>query len=130
MKNIRVLIVDDVLSVREGLALLLQLAASAAGLEMELIGEAQNGREAIEKTRSLQPDVVLMDLEMPVMDGYEATRQIKSRQPAPRVIILSVHDESDNRARAKSVGADSFVVKGASYAVLVDAILGKDAENN
>jgi DNA-binding NarL/FixJ family response regulator len=124
MKKIRVLIVDDVPSVREGLALLLQLAASTAGLEIELIGEAQNGREAIEKTRSLQPDVVLMDLEMPVLDGYEATRQIKSLQPAPRVIILSVHAEPGDRARAQSIGADSFVVKGASFAVLVEAILG------
>jgi DNA-binding NarL/FixJ family response regulator len=124
MKNIRILIVDDVPSVREGLALLLQLAASATDLKMELIGEAQNGCEAIEKTRSLRPDVVLMDLEMPVMDGYEATRQIKSHQSAPRVIMLSVHAEPEDRARAKSVGADSFVIKGASYEVLVAAILG------
>jgi DNA-binding NarL/FixJ family response regulator len=130
MKNIRVLIVDDLPQVRQGLANVLRLAFRNAGLQIMLIGEAQNGREAIEQTQKLLPDVVLMDLEMPVLDGFEATRTIKSCRPAPRVIILSIHEGPEEQARAYAAGADGFVVKGAGYQGLLNAILSRDGSPN
>ncbi len=118
---VRVLIVDDVPQVRQELRGLLQLTG-----ELEVVGEAANGLEAISQAEALRPDVVVMDLEMPVMDGYEAARQIKSYQPAPRVVILSVHASPQEQRRAREAGADSFVVKGASYQIMLNAILARD----
>jgi len=120
-RALRVLIVDDVPQVRQELRGLLQLTS-----ELEVVGEAANGREAVSQAEALRPDVVVMDLEMPVMDGFEATRQIKSCRPAPRVVILSVHASPQEQQRAREAGADGFVVKGASYQVLLNAILARD----
>ncbi len=130
MENVRVLIVDDLPQVRQELSTVLRLAASAAKVQIVIIDEAQDGKEAIEKTQSLHPDVVLIDLEMPRLDGYEATRRIKSLQPAPRVVVLSAHAGPAERKRAREAGADNFVVKGASYRILLNAILGKDRTSN
>jgi len=118
---IRVLLVDDAPQVLHDLHKLLELT----GL-IEIVAEARNGQEAVRLAAELGPDAVLMDLEMPGMDGYTATHAIKSRLPAPRVVILSVHAGSQERQRAQAAGADEFVVKGASYEVLVNAILGRD----
>jgi len=117
----RVLIVDDSPQVLQDLHQLLELT----GL-IEIVAEAHNGLEAIRLAEDFHPDVVVMDLEMPVMDGFEATRQIKSQQLARRVIILSVHSDTGEIERSQAAGADGFVVKGASYEILVNAILGKD----
>jgi DNA-binding NarL/FixJ family response regulator len=114
---LRVLIVDDMPQVRQDLRLLLQLTG-----ELEIVGEAANGAEAIGQAEVLCPDVVVMDLEMPVMDGYEAARQIKARCPACRVIALTVHDYEAARQRAFQAGVDIFMVKGAPVATLVQAI--------
>jgi DNA-binding NarL/FixJ family response regulator len=130
MENIRILIVDDLPQVRKGLVEVLKLASRNLGLKVVVIGEAQNGREAIELTHRLRPDVVLMDLEMPVLDGFEATRMLKSCRPAPRVIILSIHEGSEEQARARAAGADGFVVKGAGYEGLLNAILARDGSPN
>lgn len=130
MKNIRVLIVDDLPQVRQGLAIMLELAARSASPKVEVIGEAQNGNEAVQQARTLHPDVILMDLEMPVMDGYEATCRIKAEQPVVRVIILSIHAGSAEQDRAQAAGADGFVVKGASTKTLLNAILGKPESNH
>ena len=116
----RVLIVDDMAQVREELRRLLQLSGM-----VQIVGEAANGLEAVRLVGELSPDVVVMDLEMPKLDGYEATRQIKSSQPEIRVVILSIHNGGEVRKRASSAGADRFVLKGASYQILLDAILGK-----
>jgi two-component system, NarL family, response regulator LiaR len=78
----------------------------------------------------LQPEVVIMDLEMPGMDGYEATRQIKSEIPSIRVVILSVHARAEEIARARAAGADQFVTKGASYEFLLNAILTQEKLTN
>ena len=99
-------------------------------MRIEIAGEAGDGSEGIAFAQALQPDVVLMDLEMPVLDGFEAARRIKAGASAPRVVILSVHDGPGERERARAAGADAFVVKGASYQTLWNAILGKDGETN
>lgn len=124
--TIRILIVDDNPQVRQDLATILNLAGSNAGLHIKIVGQAGNGNEGSELSRALQPDVVLMDLEMPFLDGYEATRRIKAQCPAPRVVILSVHAGAGEEGRARAAGADAFVVKGASYQILLNAILGRD----
>jgi DNA-binding NarL/FixJ family response regulator len=121
--RLRLLIVDDTPRVLRDLRQLLELTGG-----IEIVGEAGNGLEALRLARSLSPDAVVMDLEMPVLDGYAATRLIKTLQPAPRVIILSVHADPDERQRAREAGADSFVVKGARYETLMNAILGKKVE--
>jgi len=117
----RVLLVDDSPQVLQDLRLLLELQGG-----MEIIAEAVNGQEAVRLAADLAPDVVVMDLEMPVMNGYEATRQIKSRLPAPRVVILSVHAGPVELDRARAAGADRFVIKGARYEILLNAVLATD----
>ncbi|MCK6584753.1 MAG: response regulator transcription factor [Anaerolineales bacterium] len=117
MTPTRVLIVDDVEQVRRDLSTALSLSG-----ELEIVGEAANGSEAIRMIESLKPDVVLMDLEMPVMDGYEATRKIKSLYPLRRVIALTVHDYESARMKAEQSGVDGFLVKGASVESIVQAI--------
>lgn len=113
MTAVRVLLVDDAKEVRQNLRTTLALFGN-----IEIIGEAANGLDAVRLTESLQPDVVLMDLEMPVMDGYESTRQIKSRFPC-KVIALSVHDYESAREKAKQSGVDAFLVKGAPIESIV-----------
>lgn len=120
MTAVRVLLVDDVKEVRQNLRTALTLSG-----DIEIVGEAVNGSEAVRLTESLQPDVVLMDLEMPVMDGYEATRQIKSRFPC-KVIALTIHDYESARERAKQSGVDIFLVKGAPVKTIVQTILKKE----
>ncbi len=116
----RVLIVDDNPQVLHELRLFLETTG-----EVEIIGEASNGLEAIRIAQELNPDVVLMDLEMPIMDGYEATRQIKIHASSPRVVILSVHAGLEEPNKAYLAGADGFIVKGASYEALLGTVLGK-----
>jgi DNA-binding NarL/FixJ family response regulator len=117
MTDIRMLIVDDVELVRQDLHTLLTLAG-----DIRIVGEAGNGLEAIQLAKALLPEVVLMDLEMPVMDGYEATRQIKAFRPACRVIILSIHADETEQQSAVQAGADAFIVKGASLEALLKVI--------
>ena len=116
---IRVLIVDDAPQVREELSKVLTLAG-----DIQIVGEAINGREAITQVAILQPEVVLMDLEMPELDGYEATRQIKYFYPACRVIALTVHDYPVARQEAFKAGVDDFIVKGTPVETLVQTIFG------
>jgi DNA-binding NarL/FixJ family response regulator len=122
MMSIRVLIVDDMAQVRRDLRTVLSLAGQAAGLQIEVVGEAGNGQEAIQRATALEPDVVLMDLEMPVMGGYEATRQIKTHSPDCRVIALTIHGDETVRQKANQAGVDVFIVKGAPVETLVQAI--------
>jgi DNA-binding NarL/FixJ family response regulator len=125
IRPLRVLLVDDSAQVRQELSHLLELSNL-----VQIVGEAADGQEAIRLAVELSPDVIVMDLEMPVLDGYAATRQIKARKPAPRVVILSVHARPVAEMRAREAGADSFVVKGASYHILLSAVLEKDASPN
>ena len=116
---VRLLLVDDVRRVRRDLRQLLELT----GL-VEVVAEASDGLEAVRLAGALAPEVVVMDLEMPGLDGCEATRRIKRLAPKMRVIILSVHAGPEEMERARAAGADDFVVKGASYETLMQAILG------
>ena len=114
----RVLLVDDMPQVLRDLRQLLELSGV-----ITIVGEAQDGSQAVKLAAQLAPDAAVMDLEMPEMAGYEATRQIKAQVPGVRVIILSVHAGAEEQERAREAGADAFVTKGASYEVLVNAIL-------
>jgi DNA-binding NarL/FixJ family response regulator len=113
----RVLIVDDSPQVRQELRTLLPLAG-----DIEIVGEAADGWEAIRLARMLQPEVVLMDLEMPLLDGYEATPQIKAVCPACRVVALTVYGDPASQSRAAQAGVDLFLIKGVSVESLVQAI--------
>ena len=115
--QIKVLIVDDMPQVRQELRQLLQLTDG-----IEVIGEASDGQEAILQAERLHPDVVIMDLEMPILDGLQATRQIKQRKLAGRVVILSVHSEPEDLDRAMQAGADAFIQKGSPYSTLIESI--------
>jgi len=120
MTTIRVLLVDDVAQVRHDLRTILTLSEG-----IEIIGEASNGREAIDLVETLHPDVVLLDLDMPVMDGYESTQRIKALDPSCRIIMLTVHGNSEVEQRALQSGIDSFIVKGAPIEDLIRAVLDK-----
>ncbi len=121
---IRLLIVDDAPHVRQGLCSLLPLAGEAAGLRVEIVGEAADGESALDQVARHDPDVVLLDLEMPGMDGYVAARAIKARRPGVRVVILTVHGGETARGRALAAGADAFVDKGVPTPALIQAIGG------
>lgn len=104
--RVRVLIVDDDQPIRLSLKLVF-----GSDPDIEVVGEAVNGHQAIELTAETQPDVVLMDCRMPVIDGLEATQLIKSRQPEVKVIMLTAAFE--NRDKAHAAGADAFLLKDA-----------------
>ncbi len=116
-RRLNVLIVDNVREVREELALLLQLSGN-----LDVIGEAGNGLDAIRQAEALHPDVVIMDLEMPIMDGYTATRRIKASYPTCRVIALTIHGDAETQRRAEQAGVDGFVVKGAALETLLQQV--------
>jgi DNA-binding NarL/FixJ family response regulator len=116
MQHIRVLIADDRLSSRNGLKALL---ATQPGIE--IVSEAADGQEAIQFVEQCQPDVVLMDVRMPMIDGLAATRMIKARWPEVKVIVLTMY--SSHQAEARVAGADAFLVKGCAVEDLLEAIL-------
>ena len=118
----RVLIVGDNPQVRRELRTLLPLAGN-----IEITGEAADGLEAIHLLQTLEPEVVLIDLEMPILDGYEATRQIKAYRPLCRVVALTVYADRESRDRATGAGVDAFLVKGGSVESLVQAICESEA---
>jgi two-component system, NarL family, response regulator LiaR len=116
-RPIRVLLADDHLMVRRGLATLL-----LAFNDVQLVGEAQNGTEALALCATAQPDVVLMDLLMPEMDGVEATRVIRERHPNIQVIVLTSMNEYDYVQRALAAGAEGYLLKSISADDLATAI--------
>ncbi len=116
-EKIRVLLVDDQRLMRDGLRILLELEA-----DIEVIGEAENGLQAVQQYENLSPDVILMDIRMPVMDGVEATRQICSRWPKARIIILTTFDDDNYLFEGLRVGALGYLLKDLSGAELAEAI--------
>jgi DNA-binding NarL/FixJ family response regulator len=114
---IRVLLADDHDILRQGLKLLLGLQQ-----DMQVVGEARTGREALELTRKLAPDVVVMDISMAQMDGLEACRQVRSQLPATQVLILTMHESEDYFLQALRAGASGYLVKKAAPSELHMAI--------
>jgi len=118
-EKIRVLVADDHSVVRQGLRMFLLVQP-----DMELVGEAQNGREAVELVGTLAPDVVLMDLMMPVMNGIEATVAIKAAHPETQVLVLTTFLEDARVAEAIQAGAVGFLLKDVEAEDLVKAVRG------
>jgi DNA-binding NarL/FixJ family response regulator len=115
--TIRVLIADDQGMVRTGFSVFL-----GAQPDMEVVGEAADGAEAVRKAAELQPDVILMDIRMPVLDGLAATRQILSGAEGPKVLILTTFDLDDYVYEALRAGASGFLLKDASAQQLAEAV--------
>lgn len=114
---VTLLLVDDQASVRAGLRLRLALEP-----DLQVIGEAGDGMEALERVRELEPDVVLMDVEMPRLDGIAASAAMRAAASGSAVVILTIHDDAPTRARAKGAGAAAFVAKQGGAEELIAAI--------
>lgn len=115
--RISVLLADDHEVLRAGLRMLLREQS-----DMSVVGEAADGRTAVEMTKALRPDVVVMDLSMPLLNGFEATRQIHQTAPATRVLILSGRENDDCVARVLAAGAGGYVIKKNSFTTIATAI--------
>lgn len=116
-RSIRVMVVDDHTVIREGLRGMLELAS-----DLDVVGEASNGRDAVVLCAELQPDVVLMDLRMPEMDGLEAISQIKASSTKVEVVILTTYNEDDYIIQGLRLGARGYLLKDTSREQLYDAI--------
>ena len=117
MKKIRVLVADDHAIVRMGLIALLAIDG-----DIEVVGEAEDGAEAVRLAESTKPDVVVMDIMMPVMDGIDATAEIVKRVPGAKVLVLTTSNSSDDYSRALAAGARGIVVKRAANMELLSSI--------
>jgi DNA-binding NarL/FixJ family response regulator len=116
-RRIKVLIVDDHWVVRDGLKSVLELQS-----DIEVIGQAENGKDALKKVGELGPDIVVMDIVMPEMNGLEATKQIYKKYPQTRVVMLSQYDDEANILAAEQIGAYGFIPKRAASSQVVNAI--------
>lgn len=117
MKRIAVLLAEDHTIVRQGLRLLIE-----ADGDIEIVGEAKTGREAVQMTGDFHPDIVVMDIAMPLLNGLQATRQILKAYPATKVLILSAHSDPEYIEEVVKVGASGYLVKQASAEVVAKAV--------
>ena len=117
MEHIRVLLVDDHAILRSGLK-----AVLGAARDIEVVGEASNGREALDQVQRLAPDVVVMDLTMAEMDGITATRALGERENPPRVLVLTMHAEEEYLLPVLEAGASGYLVKSAADRELIEAV--------
>ena len=118
-----VLVVDDDAAFAELLTLLL-----SADRRVQVAGTAADGAEAVDLALELEPDVVLMDLHLPVIDGVEATRRIRRHLPDTRVVVVTSSNDPEDRQRARQAGADAFLPKSVGEQALVEAILSIGTE--
>jgi DNA-binding NarL/FixJ family response regulator len=117
MSNINVLLVDDHNIVRQGLKALL-----ATESDITILGEAQSGREAVQMVIKLRPEVVVMDLAMPLLNGWEATRQILKNVPSAKIVVLSTYGDDEHMQQAIAAGAAAYLLKQTAASDLVKAI--------
>jgi DNA-binding NarL/FixJ family response regulator len=117
MGKIRVLLVDDETAVRRGLRMLLESES-----DLEVVGEAANGSVALEMATSVEPDLVLMDVRMPAVDGIQATANIRTLHPQIRVLILTMFDDQATRLAAEAAGAAGVIAKHLMDEAIVQAI--------
>lgn len=117
MSSLRIFLADDHTVMREGLKSLVNAQA-----DMEVIGEADNGRTALQKARELQPDVVIMDVSMPELNGIKVTEQLKRSCQKVKVLVLTAHDETGYLRQLLQVGASGYVLKKAAAEELINAI--------
>ncbi len=115
--NIKLLIVDDHAIVRQGLRALLEAQDG-----LSIVAEAENGRDAVKKVRELAPDVVIMDIAMPILNGLEATRQIKRLNPAVKVLALTMYNDEEYIFQILKSGAAGYLIKESSASELISAI--------
>lgn len=120
-RTIRVILVDDHALVRESLADVLSRQD-----DLEVVGQAGDGVEGLELARKLHPDVVLMDISMPRMNGLEATRRLKGEMPEVRIIGLSMHSSQEMLDAMRAAGASEFLTKGCSVPSLLTAVRGRE----
>jgi DNA-binding NarL/FixJ family response regulator len=114
---IKVLIADDYAPVRQGLRMLISICS-----DLLVVGEAVDGQTAVETTARLRPDVVLMDVHMPRVDGLQATERIRENSPGTSVLLMTIHDSDEVRAKAAAVGAFGLVSKNNGTLLLTNAI--------
>lgn len=119
MKKVRLLIADDHALVREGLCKVLSTEEA-----IEVVGEAENGDQAVDLAFRIMPDIILMDINMPVTNGIEATRMIKSQKPEIGIIALTIHDQEEYLFELIKAGVSGYVLKDISPDLLVHTILG------
>jgi DNA-binding NarL/FixJ family response regulator len=121
---LRILVADDHEAVRKGVCVIL-----SSREDVEVCGEAENGKEAIEKAQSLRPDLIVLDITMPVLSGFEAAREIRKILPQVPILILSMHDSSQLIEEAKKIGVRGYVTKtqvGDTLLRAVDALLREE----
>jgi NarL family two-component system response regulator LiaR len=116
-ETIRILLADDHVMLRQGTVALLEREA-----DIEVVGQADNGRQAVELAHRLRPDIVVMDVRMPELSGVEATRQIRERFPAVQVLVLTAHDDEQYIFSLLEAGASGYLLKNAPISELVKAI--------
>jgi DNA-binding NarL/FixJ family response regulator len=127
MAPLRILLVDDSAEFLESAARFLAMRA-----DLNLVGSASSGDDAIARALELKPDLVLIDLAMPGMNGLEATRLLKARAEAPRVVIMTLHDNNEYREAAREVAADGFISKsaiGSQLFPMIASLFAKSAGN-
>jgi two-component system response regulator NreC len=117
MAKIRILLTDDHTLFRQGIRTLL-----SAESDLEIVGEAANGAEAVEKTTEFRPDIVLMDIGMPGLSSFEATRQIKKARPDTKILFLTMYDDEDYLVQCMEVGASGYVLKDSPAQQLLAAL--------
>ena len=117
MAKIRIMLADDHTLFRQGIRTLISAEA-----DMEVVGEASNGGDAVDKANEVRPDVVLMDIGMPGLSSFEATRQIKKNRPETKVLFLTMYDDEDYLVEGMEVGASGYVLKDSPSQQLVAAV--------
>src|ERR1700745_3274787 len=117
MAKIRIMLADDHTLFRQGIRTLI-----SAETDMEVVGEASNGGDAVEKSTEARPDVILMDIGMTGLSSFEATRQIKKNRPETKILFLTMYDDEDYLVECMEVGAGGYVLKDSPAAQLLSAI--------